>query len=248
MDLYDSEFQVIAAAESLAARLGTNENHTVAAAVMDTHGRIHTGVNVHHFTGGPCAELVAIGTAAAAEAGPLVTIAAAGDGGRGLMSPCGRCRQVILDLHPDALVAIPGSDVAIPGSDRAGAADIAPISALLPHYYRQPDSAPQRLLRFHTRYYDAITSARKTLTVRWNESHTPGPALAYFEHTDHGPLPIDITSVHTYRLSELTPQILQLKTGSSVAGYIANLRDHYPTMPEDAEVDVVTFRLSAVNI
>lgn len=241
MDLYASELQVIAVAESLAARLGTNENHTVAAAVMDTHGRIHTGVNVHHFTGGPCAELVAIGTAAAAEAGPLVTIAAAGDGGRGLLSPCGRCRQVILDLHPDALVAIPGS-----GS--TGSADIAPISALLPHYYRQPDSAPQRLLRFHPRYYEATTSAKKTLTVRWGESHTTGPALAYFEHTDHGPLPIDITAVHTHRLSELTPQILQLKTGSSVAGYIANLRDHYPTMPEDAKVEVVTFRLSAVNI
>lgn len=241
MDLYDSELQVIAAAEALAARLGTNENHTVAAAVKDTHGRIHTGVNVHHFTGGPCAELVAIGNAAEAEAGPLVTIAAAGDGGRGLLSPCGRCRQVILDLHPDALVAIPGSA-------SAGSATIAPITALLPHSYRQPESAPQRLLRFHPRYYEATTSARKNLTVRWKESHTPGPALAYFEHTDYGPLPIDITAVDTRRLSELTPQILQLKEGSSVEGYVANLRDHYPTMPEDPEVDVVTFRLSAANI
>lgn len=241
MDLYDSELQVVAAAESLASTLGTDRNHTVAAAVMDTYGRIHTGVNVHHFTGGPCAELVAIGNAAAAEAGPLVTIAAAGDGGRGLMSPCGRCRQVILDLHPDALVAIPGS---APG----GSATIAPITALLPHYYRQPDSAPQRLLRFHPRYYEATTSARKNLTVRWKESHTPGPALAYFEHTDHGPVPIDITAVDTHRLSELTPQILQLKDGASVEGYVANLRDHYPAMPEDPEVDVVTFRLSAANI
>ncbi|MGO1264683.1 hypothetical protein [Brevibacterium aurantiacum] len=241
MDLYDSELQVIAAAEALAVRLGATESHTVAAAVMDTHGRIHTGVNVHHFTGGPCAELVAIGNAAAAEAGPLVTIAAAGDGGRGLLFPCGRCRQVILDLHPDALVAIPGSA-------SAGPPEIAPITALLPHYYRQPESAPQRLLRFHPRYYEATTSARKNLTVRWKESHTPGPALAYFEHTEHGPLPIDINSVDTHRLSELTPQILQLKDRSSVEGYVANLRDHYPTMPEDPEVDVVTFRLSAVNI
>ncbi|MDN6747004.1 MAG: cytidine deaminase, partial [Brevibacterium sp.] len=103
MDLYESELKVVAAAESMAATLGTDENHSVAAAAMDTHGRIHTGVNVHHFTGGPCAELVAIGNAAAAEAGPLVTIAAAGDNGRGLLSPCGRCRQVILDLHPAAL-------------------------------------------------------------------------------------------------------------------------------------------------
>lgn len=247
MDLYDSELEVIDVAESLAATLGADENHTVAAAVMDTYGRIHTGVNVHHFTGGPCAELVAIGNAAAAGAGPLVTIAAAGDGGRGLLPPCGRCRQVILDLHPDALVAVPRSGSAGPASS-AGSAMIAPISALVPHYYRQPDSAPQRLLRFHPRYYEATTSGRKNLTVRWQESHSPGPALAYFEHTEHGPLPVDITSVNTHRLSELTPQILQLQAGSSIEGYVTNLRDHYPTMPEDADVEILTFRLSAVNI
>ncbi|MDN6528710.1 MAG: ASCH domain-containing protein [Brevibacterium sp.] len=225
----------------MAATLGTDENHSVAAAAMDTHGRIHTGVNVHHFTGGPCAELVAIGNAAAAEAGPLVTIAAAGDNGRGLLSPCGRCRQVILDLHPDALVAVPGTA-------RAVSAELAPISALLPRLYRQPASAPARLLRFHARYFEAITSARKNLTVRWKESHSLGPALAYFEHTDHGPLPVDITSVEPYPLSGLNRQILQLKKDSSVDKYVSNLRDHYPMMPEDAEVEAVTFRLSAANI
>ncbi|MDN5586828.1 MAG: hypothetical protein L0G69_09740 [Brevibacterium sp.] len=54
--------------------------------------------------------------------------------------------------------------------------------------------------------------------------------------------------MNTHRLSELTPQILQLQAGSSIEGYVTNLRDHYPTMPEDADVDVVTFRLSAPNI
>lgn len=238
MDLFDSELRVIAAAKSLAATLGADENHTVAAAVMDTRGRIHTGVNVDHFTGGPCAELVAIANAAAAGAGPLVTFAAAGHGGRGLLSPCGRCRQVILDLHPDALVAIPGT----------GSADISTASALLPHPYRRPDTTAQRLLRFHERYFDAVTSARKTLTVRWDESHTLGLALAYFEHADRTTLPVDITSVETHRLSELTAQTLQLKKDSSLTGYVSNLRDHYPRMPEDAQVDLVTFRLSAVNI
>ena len=241
MGLFDSELQVIAAAKSLAASLDTDRNHTVAAAVMDTRGNIHSGVNVHHFTGGPCAELVAIGNAAAAGAGPLVTIAAAGDDGRGLMSPCGRCRQVILDLHPDALVAIPGAN-------QADGVDIAAISALLPCSYRRPESAPQRLLRFHARYFNAISSGHKNLTARWNEAHLAGPALAYFEHSDRGTLAVDITSVESYRLSELTPQILQLKKDPSVEGYLSNLRSHYPTMPEDAEIEVVTFRLSASNI
>jgi cytidine deaminase len=49
----ESERRVIAAAESLAQNLRGNPNHTVAAAAMDTRGRIHTAVNVYHFTGGP---------------------------------------------------------------------------------------------------------------------------------------------------------------------------------------------------
>ena len=51
-----------------------------------------------------------------------------------------------------------------------------------------------------------------------------------------------------HQLSQLTPQTLPLIAGSSVNGYMANLRGHYPTMPEDACVEVVTFRLSAANI
>ncbi|WP_342449142.1 ASCH domain-containing protein [Brevibacterium marinum] len=113
---------------------------------------------------------------------------------------------------------------------------------------RVADTAAQRLLRFHERYFDAVASARKTLTVRWNESHTTGTALAYFEHADRTTLPVDITSVETHRLSELTAQTLRLKTDSGLLGYVSNLRDRYPGMPEDAQVDVVTFRLSAVNI
>ncbi|MCI4011512.1 ASCH domain-containing protein [Brevibacterium sp. ZH18] len=261
MDLFDSELRVIDAAQALAAKLGDDPNHTVAAAVMDTLGRIHTGVNVHHFTGGPCAELVAIGAAAAAHAGPLVTIAAAGCDDRGLLAPCGRCRQVILDLHPDALIALPEqpgrtTSAMAETAGTAGAAgtasgstyDIAPIAALLPRSYRHPDAEPTRLLRFNARYFDAIASARKTLTVRWNESHTAGPALAYFENTDSGTVPVEITSVEAHRLSELTPQILQLSKSPTSEGYVANLREHYPAMPEDANVEVVTFRLSAPNI
>lgn len=129
MELLESEKRVIAAAVELAATLGNDPTHTVAAAAMDSQGRIHTAVNVHHFTGGPCAELVVLGVAAAAASGPLVMIAAAGDGGRSLLAPCGRCRQVIVDLHPDAMVAIP-TDVG---------PEVVPILRLLPSAYRQPD-------------------------------------------------------------------------------------------------------------
>lgn len=127
----DAEHRVIDAAESLARTLGDDPNHTVAAAVVDVDGRVHRAVNVHHFTGGPCAELVALGAAVAAGATRLLAVAAAGDGGRGLIPPCGRCRQVLLDLHPDILVAVPGDDGPV----------MRPVHALLPDSYRSPDAA-----------------------------------------------------------------------------------------------------------
>lgn len=240
MDLFDSELRVIASARKLASSLGACANHTVAAAAMDTTGRIHTGVNVDHFTGGPCAEIVAIGAAAAAGAGPLVTIAAVGDDDRGVLSPCGRCRQVLLDLHPDALAVIP--------DEATGTETIAAIPTLLPHAYRHPDAAPMRLLRLNARYFDAVRTGAKTLTVRWNESHRTGPALAYFEGTEHGPLPVDITSVRHQRLNALSAADLELTRPAGLDRYLANLRSHYPTMPEDATVEIVRFRRTASDI
>lgn len=95
---------------------------------MDVDGRIHEAVNVYYFTGGPCAELVALGVAAAAGAKQLLTVAAAGDRRRGLIPPCGRCRQVLLDQHPDIMVAVP--------TQRGP--EMRPIRKLLPDTYVSP--------------------------------------------------------------------------------------------------------------
>lgn len=127
--LTETESRLLAAAEDAARSLPVGDVHTVAAAAMDDHGRIYTGVNVAHFTGGPCAELVALGTAAGAGAGPLTTMVAVGDGGRGVLAPCGRCRQVLLDLHPEILVIVPRGD--------AGPVTM-PVRDLLPFGYLSP--------------------------------------------------------------------------------------------------------------
>jgi cytidine deaminase len=205
----------------------------VAAAAMDTSGQIYTGVNVHHFTGGPCAELVVLGVAAAAEAGPLMTIAAAGDGGRDLLSPCGRCRQVLLDLHPDVLVAVPGND----------GPRMQPITRLLPDTYFQPDAQPARVLRFNKRYYEAVVSGEKTWTVRWDEAARVGPVIMYFEDDARKPIQGSIKEIQRHRLQYATPSDLRLSPGVSVADFIQDLREHYPLMPDDASVDVVDFEV-----
>jgi cytidine deaminase len=63
--------------------------HTVGAAVRGADGKMYGGINVFHFTGGPCAELVALGQARASGARELTTIVAVGNWGRGPLAPCG---------------------------------------------------------------------------------------------------------------------------------------------------------------
>jgi cytidine deaminase len=82
----------------------------MAAAGRAGDGRIVTAVNAYHFTGGPCAELVLIGAAAAQGVYELDTIVAVGDRDRGVVPPCGRCRQVLLDYFPTLKVIVGEGD------------------------------------------------------------------------------------------------------------------------------------------
>ena len=107
--LTDDDLELIARAEEAIDANADVEGgvHTVGAAVRDATGRIHVGVNVYHFTGGPCAELVALGTARTSGARELTAIVAVGDSGRGVKAPCGRDRQVLADYHPNIRVLVP---------------------------------------------------------------------------------------------------------------------------------------------
>ncbi|MET7473620.1 cytidine deaminase [Streptomyces sp. NPDC005648] len=94
------DHELIRAAAQVARTRCRGDNHTMAAAARARDGRIVTAVNAYHFTGGPCAELVLIGAAAAQGVYELDTIVAVGDRDRGVVPPCGRCRQVLLDYFP----------------------------------------------------------------------------------------------------------------------------------------------------
>ncbi|GAA1409903.1 cytidine deaminase [Glutamicibacter uratoxydans] len=83
--------------------------HTMGCAVLDEQGRVHVGVNFYHFTGGPCAELVALGAARASGARNPQLIVAVGNAGRGVKAPCGRCRQIMSDNYPQIRVITPTS-------------------------------------------------------------------------------------------------------------------------------------------
>lgn len=124
-ELTQQEEALIEAARIVIDEQSDGEIHTMGAAVLDERGNIHVGVNVFHFTGGPCAELVALGTARSAGARVLKTIVAVGDRGRGVKAPCGRDRQILADYHPDIQVIVP-----TPDGPRAVA-----IGELLPHAF-----------------------------------------------------------------------------------------------------------------
>jgi cytidine deaminase len=108
----DGDLELIALAQSVIDEntdAGPNEDgaHTVGAAVRDAEGRTFVGVNLYHFTGGPCAELVALGTARSNGSRAITTIVAVGNHGRGPIGPCGRDRQVLFDYYPGVRVLLP---------------------------------------------------------------------------------------------------------------------------------------------
>ncbi|MFI8567557.1 hypothetical protein ACIGGF_13460 [Rhodococcus sp. NPDC078407] len=89
---------------------GEDGVHTMGAAVRVSDGRTFTGVNLYHFTGGPCAETVALAAARAAGATEPTLIVAVGNQGRGVRSPCGKDRQIFADLYPSMRVIIDTPD------------------------------------------------------------------------------------------------------------------------------------------
>lgn len=110
--LTDDEEELVAAARDAIdactdAGPGEDGVHTMGAAVRADDGRVFLGVNVFHFTGGPCAELVALGAARVGGATSLTHIVAVGNHGRGPIGPCGRDRQVLFDYHRDIRVILP---------------------------------------------------------------------------------------------------------------------------------------------
>ncbi|NBE84224.1 cytidine/deoxycytidylate deaminase family protein [Micromonospora rubida] len=125
MTMRDTDRALVQAATAVAKLRCRSDNHTVAAAARTADGRVFTGVNVYHFTGGPCAEVVAIGAAATQGVVGLETIVAVGDRGRGVIPPCGRCRQVLLDYFPSIRVIVGPAD----------ALRAVPVAELLPTEY-----------------------------------------------------------------------------------------------------------------
>ena len=103
----DDQTLIEAARETLRKRY-RDGRHTVAAAVRCASGRVHTGINVEACGYGPCAEPIAIGAAFTQgdwDLQAVVAVCRRGDD-YPVLSPCGNCRQLILDYAPEASVIL----------------------------------------------------------------------------------------------------------------------------------------------
>ncbi|MGF1237655.1 cytidine deaminase [Streptomyces sp. 2-6] len=127
----DVDHELVRAAAEVARTRCRGDNHTMAAAARARDGRIVTAVNAYHFTGGPCAELVLIGAAAAQGVYELETVVAVGDRDRGVVPPCGRCRQALLDYYPDLRIIVGGGE----GEGQGQGLRAVPVAELLPSTY-----------------------------------------------------------------------------------------------------------------
>jgi cytidine deaminase len=74
--------------------------YRVGAALLDEHGRVHSGCNVENaaYPQSLCAEAVALGALVSAGARRVRAVVVAGDEGGAAIVPCGGCRQKLSEF------------------------------------------------------------------------------------------------------------------------------------------------------
>ena len=118
--------KLLVTAEKLVSKRSDDINHTVAASVLTKSGEIISSMNFYHFTGGPCAEVAALARVVSEGEEPIAVVAV-GNNNRGVISPCGRCRQTIFDYYPNMEIVITNEG------------DMKAIKGLLPNIYSWND-------------------------------------------------------------------------------------------------------------
>ena len=108
-------------------------NFKVGAALKGKSGRVYTGCNVENAAYGPsmCAERTAIFKAVSEGEREFEAIAVVTENG---VSPCGSCRQVMIEFAPDMAVII---------ADTQGRARFTTVRDLLPDGFT-PEHLPRR--------------------------------------------------------------------------------------------------------
>lgn len=215
-----------------------DQDHTVAAGLLTTSGKVVLGLNTYHFLGGPCGEIAALSNHASSHPDdPIVAVAAVSGVAGGPIVPCGKCRQVFYDRDQSIRFVV---------RDAAGLTSRT-VAELLPFAFDwRAAEHPQRIYMWEG-YEVAIRSGVKTQTVRIDDPFRPGPAELVFEKEDGEVVSIGatVTEVRQTTRAELTQEDA-VRDGFADLDELQNaLATHYSGVGPSGRVDVVTFALSA---
>lgn len=229
--------KLVHAAVDHAVRTHDDGAHTVAGAILTQSGQVVLGLNTHHFLGGPCGEVNALSNHAATIPNDRVTTVVAAYGPTGdVISPCGKCRQILFDLDPDIECVI----------RNANGLEAYSVRALLPYAYDwQVMESPQRLYMWEG-YETPIREGKKLQTIRIDDPFRPGPALLVFEKEYGETVTLDavVNQVRTVARDELSEQDAQLDGFDGLETLQATLDQHYPGLSAADPVDVVQFSVT----
>ncbi|MGJ3509829.1 ASCH domain-containing protein [Enemella sp. A6] len=210
------------------------QNHTVAAGLLTGSGEVVLGLNTYHFLGGPCGEIAALSNHASSRPNdPIVAVAAVYGPTGAVIAPCGKCRQVLLDIDPGIRFVVREAN----GLTSRTAADLLPFA-----YDWRAAEQPQRLYMWEG-YEELIRSGAKTQTIRVDDPFRPGPAQVVFEKENGEVVVISatITDVRSVARADVTEEIA-VRDGFSCLDDLHRALDvHYPGLTVDDHVDVVRF-------
>jgi cytidine deaminase len=192
------------------------------------------GVNVFHFTGGPCAESMAIGAAAGAGAEPLITIVAVGDGERCVIATCDVAARSSSDC----------TRTSTPSCPRTVSCDPAPFAIYSPAATtaRTPQTDGGSSISI-----PAASTASSPGEIRlWSASVIPCTWDQRFfsfddEHTVRR-LDGEVKRVNTRKVATLTDDAHREDLEDRDL-FLAALSEHYPNLEGNDVVDVVTFQI-----
>lgn len=106
--------------------------HSVGAAVLCASGQVYVGVNVESSGYGVCAEPIALGAALTNGERNILAIVAVckRESGYPVLSPCGNCRQLLLDYAPEADVIYEDAN----GISKTKAVNLLPFAYMAPDF------------------------------------------------------------------------------------------------------------------
>lgn len=229
--------RLVETANAHAQQCNDGKDHTVAAALLTRSGQAVLGLNAFHFLGGPCGEISALANHAATCADDPIDAIVAVYGPTGqVISPCGKCRQVLFDIDPAIQCVVRGSN----------GLEALSVAELLPHAYDwRAMERPQQVFMWEG-YESTIRDGSKRQTIRVDDPFRPGPALLVFEKENGETVTLDanLTSVLATRRCDLTEEHARRDGFASLADLHEALDMHYPGLEMEDSIDIVAFELS----